>query len=768
MKYVQANTLSILTSVIPSLFTNIIQLFRHAIAFALLTSALAYAEENNKAMNTDSVVVAAASADPIEETVIVALKRPVSRGDYAGAATVLDEELLSSTYLTSVVDIAALVPGLFAQETGTRNPTPVMMRGINFDGMSSNNLGGDTYTVASYLDNIALQGYYAPPQVVFKDVQAVEVLRGPQGTLYGASSLSGLIAYQTAKPVMNEVSISLHGQMSQTAESDNLNMDSDVIINTPIIDDFLAMRALFSYTDNAGFIDNDSLLTGAEKDINDDNVSAGRLSFLLTPVERLSVSLMLQQQHTESGDFQSDNPAVTSREYTAATYYLQPMKGELSLADLEIRYEFDSFSVELSSNYYAYELEQTTDITAFYQDDGYTVAFDGGDNGFTDANVDVDQRNTELRLISNWAGDVNGIVGISIADNSVDFIYEDNLTDYPGSYREVEYTFTQDQTLEDMALFGELTWQTTEALALTFGGRYFDYNDSTESCDGFHTGPLFCMNEEVDESEASFKLAALYQLNDDVSLFANITEGFRRGGANAVPQDLASRRSYAPDTTVNYELGLFSSAWDQRLDIAMTIFYVDWKDIQLFTGDVSDDLGYYISYITNAQDAKSQGIELELTAALTDSLKLRSYYAYSDSELAEDALSYNDETGFGDNGYKGDRLPGSAKEQAHLALLYTQPWLSFVFDGSFSGNYTGDVNTQLNDEHFAYKNLGSYTLFNVSVGISQDKWRVGLFANNLSNKRAVTAEDPGYYGPESALSYVVKPRTIGVDVRYQF
>ncbi|NRB40350.1 MAG: TonB-dependent receptor [Pseudomonadales bacterium] len=704
----------------------------------------------------------------IEETVVIGLKRPINRKDYAGAVTLIDNDQLTASSVSNVVDIASLVPGLFAQDTGSRNPTPIIMRGINFDGMTSNNLGGDTYTVASYLDNIALQGYYAPPQVILKDLQAVDVLRGPQGTLYGASSLSGLISYQTAKPVMNEFSLDLHARISQTAESDDINMDSDIIINAPIVDDLLAMRAMISYSENAGFIDNDVLLTGPEKDINDDNVTAGRLSFLLTPTERLSATLMLQKQTTQSGDFQADNPAITGKDYFSSTYYLQPMEGELSLADLEIQYTFDSFTLELTSNYYAYDLTQTTDITAFYQDLGYTVDFDGGDNGFTESDVNDEQSNIELRAISNWQGSVNGIVGLSYTKNNFDITSKDNLSDFPGTYKEVEYTFTQDQTLEDTALFGELTWQTTEALALTLGGRYFDYNDTAESCDAFYTDPLFCISEEVDDSHTSFKLAGMYQINQALSLYANIAEGFRRGGANpGVPADLASRRSYDPDTAVNYEFGLLGQLWQQRLQLAVGVFYIDWKDIQLISGEEAEN-GDYISYIANANDAISQGVELELTAILSDSFTLRGYYAYNDAELAEDAVSYNDVEGGGDNGYKGDRLPGSPKQQAQLALQFLQPWQAYVFDASLSGNYTGDVSTQLNSEHFGYNTLDSYTLFNARLGIAQAQWRLGLFADNLTNKRVVTAEDPGYFGPESALSYVVRPRTLGIDVRYGF
>lgn len=708
------------------------------------------------------------SSAKIEETIITGLKRPVSRNDYAGALSVIDQQLLQATSPSSVVDIAAMVPGLFAQDTGSRNPTPVFMRGVNFDGMSSNDLGGDSNTVASYLDNIALQGYYAPPQVLLKDLQSVEVLRGPQGTLYGASSLAGVISYQTAKPVMNEFSLSLHGQLSQTAESDDLNMDSDIVLNLPIIDDLLALRAMISYSENAGFIDNDYLLDGPKDDINDDDITAGRLSLLLTPTERLAVSLMLQSQKTQSGDFQADNPDFTGKIYNANTAYLQPMEGDLDLADLEVIYDFDTFSLEVTGNYYAYDLEQISDYTALYQQWGYTEEFDGGDNGYEQGNVEVDQGSVEARLVSHWSGPVNGIIGINYTENDVDISRAYQLTNYPGDFKVLEYTYTQNQALEDIALFTELTWQVSEPLSLTAGGRYFDYSDDAKSCSAYYSDALDCVDEKIDDSDTSFSLAGLYRVDTNLSLYANISEGYRRGGANpGLPDDLSSRRSYAPDTSVNYEVGLHSQLWQQRLQLDVALFYIDWKDIQLSSGEY-DNNDEYFSYIANANAAVSQGLEIELTGQITDSLRIVSSYAYSDASLADDSPSYNDVEGDGENGFKGDRLPGSPKHQAYVALLFEQAIQQYVMDASLTGNYIGDVTTQLNKEHLGYNTLGGYTLLSASLGLSLQAWRIGIFANNLTNKRAVAAQEFGPYGPASALNYVVRPRTLGLDVRYNF
>lgn len=704
----------------------------------------------------------------LEKVYIYASKYPTSKEDYPGAVTILDESTITDYNLNSVVDLSSLIPGLFAQETGVRNPSPVIMRGINLDGMSSNNLGGDTYTVASYFDNISLQGYYAPPQLVLKDLKSVEVLRGPQGTLYGASSLAGVIIHNANKPKMNEFSFALHGRIDKNHESDDENIDTDIVLNLPIAENHLAMRALISFTDNAGFIDNDVLLTGPEEDINDDEVETGRLSFLLTPTERLSMSLMMQKQLTKSGDFQADNPAVTNEDFKASTYFLQPMEGELSLADFEVQYQFDYLALELTSNHYKYDLEQFSDITSFYQYQDYTLGENGGDNGFTESDVEVSQSNIEIRAITHFDSTMNGIIGLSTTDNKVNFVNEDTLTDFPGSFRVVEYTYTQEQTLKDRALFSDLNWQATDNVLLSIGGRYFDYKDAVQSCDAFYSDSLFCMSEKIEDTHTSFKLAGLYQFTEYNSLFLNIAEGFRRGGANAVPQDLASNSTYKPDTTINYELGILGQFNDGNINFSMTFYHIDWRNIQLSTGSTSTELGYHVSYIANAKGAESRGVELEADVSFGDGFQLSGFYSYSDAKLSSNALSYNDDGGAGDNGFKNNRLPGTPNHQGELSLSYHNSWKDYVFDARISSHYVGDKNTQLNKDHSGFEKLGGYTLHYINIGISQEQWRLGLFTDNVTNKRAVSAKARQRYGPDSGLSYVVKPRNIGLDALYQF
>lgn len=704
----------------------------------------------------------------LEETLVTALKqRPIKRNDYMGSVSLVDREELQRNYPSNIIDIAAIVPGLHGQDTGARNPTPVTIRGLNFDPVSSNDLGSDGTTVASYVDDIPLQGYYSPPQFIVKDLARVEVLRGPQGTLYGASSLAGLIRYETRKPTLDEFSVNLHTRISQTAESNDSNYDSDIITNLPLVDDTFAARILLSYTDNGGFIDNDYLSDGAKKDINDEQITAARLHLLYQPSDRMTIALMAQQQEVKVKDRQADNATFTGKNYHASHRYLQPMKGDLQTSSLSFSYDFERATFEIYSSFYEYDQQQTKDLTDLYL---HYYGYPSSYQSFEESDVNATQLSVEAKVSSQLEGPFNGVIGIFYSDNDLTVSLDEYLSDQAATFQAVEFSASQDQNLKDLALFTELNWSASPILEFTVGGRYFDYSDNAEACSAFATDPLVCYDESVDDNHNSFKIAGLYRLTDNINFYANISEGFRRGGANpGIPDELANRRNYTPDTTVNYEVGINSLLWQQRLRLNIGLFYIDWADVQLVSYEAVPSTGQLVSYIANANDAVSQGIELEIDTQLNSVLSLITSISYVDATLSQNAPSYNDADGFGDNGYNHDRLPGSPKTQAYMTVLFKQMIAQFEFDASVSANYIGNVTTQLNDEHVNYTELGGYTLLNANMGLGEDYWHVRLFMNNVTNKRAVTGQQGDfYYGPQGKFSYINQPRTVGVDVNYQF
>ena len=705
------------------------------------------------------------SSTTLEEVFVTGSKRKIKRHDYPGAISLIDLERLQDTKLGDIVDVAAMVPGLYAQQTGARNPTPIIIRGINFNGSGANDLGSDGTTVASYVNDIPLQGYYSPTQLMLKDLKKIEVMRGPQGTLYGASALAGLIRYETAKPDMNTFSMQFHSRIFDTAESESFSSDSDIITNVPLVDDTLAARVLLSYTDTAGFIDNDFLLNGPEQDINDEKIHAGRFSLLYEPMDSLSLSFMVQAQDTKVGDRQADNVPFTGREFSASTLFLQPSDGTLDTSSLNVHYDLDSVSLELAIGYYQYDQLQTTDLNGLYH-----TSFGLPDSlqAFQKSDLDVTQKNIEVRLVREEGDSLQGVFGLFYSTNDLDLKLDEYSIAFPDLSRAQEFRATQNQTLEDFSLYSDMTWSVTDAMSLTFGGRYFRYQDDAEGCTALFSDPLSCNDGADDNDNLSAKLSALFKFNERVNIFASLSEGFRRGGPNpAIPDELASIQSYDPDKTLNYEVGINSILGRERFRFNASAFYIDWSDIQLTSAVTVPSSGSFLLYLANANDAVSQGVELEFEAQLNSHIKFLTSYTYNDARLAENAPNYN---GSGDNGFKNDRLPGAPRNQFYLELDFERLlFSSYLLDAVIRGSYLGNVKTQLNNTHTDFVSLGGYSIFDFNIGLSSGAWRVGGFINNFTNKRAVSViQGATFFGEQGAFEYVNRPRTIGVDLSYRF
>lgn len=756
----------------PVLFTGPRRLCRKPLATAVI-SALAFPA---LAQDTSMPDTANANDLKLEEVIVTGVKRPVSRQEYAGSLSAIDAQQLQEANPRSVVDLAAMVPGFNVLDTGARNPTPMIVRGVNFAAFDANDLGGDGETVATYVNNMPLQGYFVPPQFSIKDVSNIEVLRGPQGTLYGASSLTGLLRYETQRPLMNENSLQLHTRLSTTDQSDDINSDSDIIANIGVLEDTLALRMLLGYQNIGGFIDNDALLTGAEDDINDEQGHELRLSLNYQPTERLNIFLMGHTQESEIGDRQASNASFTGEDYSASSRYKQPLEGQLDVLNLEIRYDWDALTLMAIGGYYRYDEQQQTDETDFLQNAYYyapdftTIYEDYADfSAYRDADFDVDQNSLELRLLSNTDGHIHWLAGVFYSKNDLDAAYDDITPGLFANYlgqdtaNDIDTSVRQTEELTDAAIYAEVAVDIHPAAQITVGGRYFDYGDDITVCASYpnYFADVYCDSQDVSDTGTQFKLAGLYRLSEHQALYLNISEGFRRGGANYNPTEVESNKRYDPDTTLNYELGFNGNLLQQRLQLNAALFYIEWSDIRV---DSVNDLGYLI--FSNANDAVSQGLEVSVNALLSEQFSLQSSYAYANAYLSEDALNYN---GVGDNGFKNDRLPGSPKDQVYLGLRFTETFYHWGVQANLNAHYSGAIKTQLNDTHLDYQELGGYTLWHANVFIDQDHWRVGAFINNLTNKRAVTGiRGESYYGAQGAFEYINRPRTVGIDLSYRF
>ena len=720
-----------------------------------------------------SFALADSAMPQMEEIIVTASKREQTLNEFSGSVTAISSGALD--FSSGIHDIARLVPGFAVLDTGPRDSSSLIIRGLRVEEVGENDLGGDGGSVASYVDNIPLQGYFLPPAFGLKDLERVEVLRGPQGTLYGNASIGGLVRYITAKPDLTKSSLTASMKVSQTKESDDLNYDTDLVINAPLINDTLGVRLMLGKTENQGFIDNPYLLGGAQKDINDDETEQARVSVLWQATDEFSLAGSYHYQKNEVGDRQATNESFTGDKYTVASRYRQPMEGELELLSLDADYDFQWASLTVSASRYEYENNKAadqTDLYTLFDPDGEFYFQYEDFSAINASNVTVDKDNLEVRLVSPDTQAFRWLVGAFYSTDDADLIRADivpGFADFLGVNRpdDIDLFELQTEDLKERSVYGELAYDLTSKWEVLVGARSFRYEDEFTACYVFPLFiegtdlPLDCVENNDDHDGTLGKFSTKYQFTPEQNIYFTIAEGYRRGGANPIPAEVAQNLMYAPDTSVNYELGSHSYFLDKKLHISASIFYIDWEDIQ-----VSGVVEQAYNAILNAKSARSKGVELEVTGNLSDRFTVWTNFSYTNAELTEDVINFN---GNGENIYAGDRLPGSPEQQWSVGLDYSQPINSARLDAGLSISRSDEIYTTLNDELTNYDRLSGFTTANARIFLTFDQWRLGAFVNNISNTRGITGKrTTEWYGERGQFEYITRPRTIGVSLRYRY
>lgn len=711
-----------------------------------------------------AVSIAAETNSSVEEVVVTASKRNQSLQDFAGAASVIT----NFAGIKSLADIAGQTTGFSIVDAGPRNPTGLVIRGLRMDEVGANDLGGDGGAVASYVDNIPLQGYFVPPKFSLKDLQQVEIVRGPQGTLYGNASIGGLIRYVTAKPDLEKYSVRVNAELSQTKHSDDVNYDTDLVVNTPLVDNTLGLRLLIGKTDNAGFIDNDYLLTGPAEDINDDQTKEARISLLWQPTDTFSLNTMYHYQKINVGDRQATNETFTGNEYDASSRYLQPMQGELQLASVDATVDMGWATLTASLNHYDYQYAERADQTDYfialdevYYGNSYYTPFEDF-SAYNASYVDVVKDSVELRLVSPDDQPLRWLLGGFYSRDDLDVLMGDHVpgfAEYLGETLpdDLDYKATQTEILDEYSVYGEVAYDLTDKWEASVGARYFRYDDDLDVCVTFFPSdgvPACDVGDDV-SNDTLGKFSTTYKFTENHSVYFAVAEGYRRGGANLTPAEVTTNRFYNPDKATNYEVGIHSFWLDQRLKLNAAVFNIAWEDIQVRM--VADGRSIW----ANAGEARSQGVEFDTSLQLSSAFVLRAGYSYTDAKLTDSVESIGI--------FDGDILPGAPRNQWNIGLDYTQSFNATVVDASIGFNRIGEIYTAPNDSFYSYEKLDSYTTANARAGVTFGNWRLGAFVNNIENTRGINGKRSGeWHGDQGRFEYITRPRTVGLSITYKY
>ena len=744
-------------------------------------------------------------------------------------------------------DVARWVPGLTVTDQGGRSDSPVIVRGLN---TNSSGPGSDGGTVATYFGEIPL---FLNMRLI--DVDRVEVLIGPQGTLYGAGTLGGAIRYIPKAVDLDFTSGEVFGDAYSVSESDSLGGEGGFIFNAPLIDGEMGVRMSLNYFNNPGFLDynyvvreggvslpdpdwNDDAAVSENlrrvEDANGEDTLTARIALRWVPNDWLdgTLSYFYQKQEVEGRSITqfdalaADNPlSDVIGPYESAYRYEEPREKEDELLSLELKADLGFAELVSATGYSQFDAIGQRDQTDLLIRLDYSYEEFPAFSAYTE---EVDERKIltqELRLVSQAEGPLSWIAGFYYNKTEYDGYskeftpgfdeYAIDVWEVGGNYRpdSLEYYSVSNTETTESAFYGELSYEVNEKLNVTLGMRAYQYDiESASAIDlplyysvfegrGEDTIELDYSSAPADDSGTLFKFNASYQFDDNTMGYVTISEGFRIGGANGVgacPSDiddiatqivcaLPDEQNFEPDTTTNYELGLKSSYFKNRLQLNLALFNVDWDDAQVGGATINGQQ----PITTNAEGANSRGAEISVRALATDNITLYATYSKTIAKLTADApflFGVFGEQGSALQDYydgkDGDRLPGSPEQQFSFGVNYATE----VLDGKML-----DLNYGLTAQDEVFSTVGlrqngealpGYAVSNFNAKLSDDVWSVTFYIDNLFDKYAYTSvrRDRGDMGLATFASmtpngtellrnyghYVLTPRTVGLKFNYQF
>jgi outer membrane receptor protein involved in Fe transport len=630
--------------------------------------------------------VEADAADGGETIIVTATRRSASLADVPINISAIGAEQLQEQRLNDIRDLGAFTPGITVTDTGPRGAGTIVMRGLSADDTSTFSDNGNN-AIGTYLGEVPL---YLDFKLI--DLQRVEVLLGPQGTLYGLGTLAGAIRYIPERPDASVVSGYVHGRVYDVKEGSGVGFVGDAALNLPIIKDVLAFRTATGYYSDPGFIDypftvktigvslpqpgppSNPLGTQAqqdanfvrENDVNYERTFTTRNQLGLT-VDNLKAYLSYVYQETKTGGRQANGGGVLGESrYEGPWRVLEPATRRSHLVSFEVEAQLGDFAQLVSATARTWTRNRSSvDVTDLLLDLDYGYEGFPAFTGFTRSSADSDQFNQELRLVSTHGGPISWVIGGFYNEFKTATSYREFIPGFGASPTGIDFgvipnpddneyaSFGRSKT-EEKAVFGEATYQITPAWQVTGGLRYYDYKLSRTggSTLPFFDGPVTSDLDIPSSAGAAnsdgvvWKANSSYKIGDDALVYATYSTGYRIGGANtgaapcvlplntnvqnicALPNELF----FGPDKTKNIEVGLRAAFFEKKLSTNLSVFQVDWDGIQLGGTTLNGGIGI----TTNGGSARNRGFDFSFNGQITDRLSVRGNYSYLDAKLTQD------------------------------------------------------------------------------------------------------------------------------------
>jgi iron complex outermembrane receptor protein len=730
----------------------------------------------------------AKQSEQIEAVVVTAQKRKEDASKVPLSISVISGEELQAAHINNFADVTRAMPNIsFSGASGAG----AGLSNIEIRGISS---AAGSATVGVYLDDVSMttRNLYSlgSSEPKFFDIDRIEVLRGPQGTLYGASSMGGTIKFISNQPNLKEREASVYSEVSGT-KGGGTNYTVNGVVNQPLIPGELALRIGIQTGHESGYIDQVSPTTGnvIASGINSQDSSVVKLAMKWQPTRNLSITPSVFYQEVNSKDIDASYLDLPKNQ--TSKLVREPGNDRLLVPSLTVNYDMGKADLVSVSSFYQRTFNRTQDGTTVNNlgsavpdtPPGLAAAIGALPSAVYLQNQ-VRQFSQEFRVASKpydqkvspftWLGGVYyANLHTNVTDNEPIFGLNATYAAFganPADPGQLGIAFPNDNSYfserhyrtEQKAVFGELNYYFVPTLHGTVGLRYLQATDSlSRNGDDYWNGGPTSSSVSSSSSKLTPKFSLIWEVDPNNTVYTSATEGFRLGGnTRPIPASLCASdfanlgiteapTSFKSDKLWSYELGNKSRLLGNRLSVNASVFYIQWdglqQDIQL--------PGCGFDYETNVGKAKSYGAEFEIKGKPTSSILLGLSGGYTKATLSSDVPSLK--------AHAGDPIQGVPKYNVSLTGQY-----SFNLPGDYYGfaraaaHWTGSSHGTLVATDPDYQRP-AYSTVDASVGATYDRWELTLFVKNLTNSDKVI-QRPNVQSVSEG--YRIAPRTIGISL----
>lgn len=773
----------------------------------------------------------AAGSPELQEIVVTAQRRSQNILDVPYNISAVSGAAIEDGHVLDTSELMRSIPGVSVVDRGDRNSSVIngiRIRGLNVDSSALGDYAvSAAATVSTYVNDTPLFANF-----LLTDIDRVEVLRGPQGTLYGSGALGGTVRYILKAPELGKFDGAISASVSHVTGSGSEGVSGTGTVNFPL-SDTLALRLTATHNVYPGVTDYRNIYqldssgipvapngvldpaasVTSRKDADFAHQTYGRAALRWKPTEAFDATLSFTGQSDRFGGRRAttlgtDGAGVPYGDSEVGSVQLEPATRNVYLVGLEASVDLGFATLTSSTSQYNHHGDITSENTGFYAQNNWLSAFyynyprpmasavrSYGDKAFIQ----------EFRLVSPEGKYFDYVLGAYYQNQSLSSTQDSYLRGFKQWWdaalpayasaviSDQDYLYRQSEHFRDAALYGELTYHASDTVQFTGGYRLFSDRDSTfvHQETGLYSS-IFATSDSGGTSKTTrgiFKGNASWRFAPNNQLYATVAQGYRRGGSNGIPltgsfAESPAWQTYKPDTDINYEVG--AKGYWQGITYNADVFYVDWRDPQINTA--TTNWGFFA--VQNAQKAETKGFELQLNGKLGAHFQYGFGYTYTDAKLAADAVS-------ADGAYtintKGARLPGAPQNQFNLSGDYDIPLttgrVSLHVDGYYQSstedtlfsatnslNRVPAPNPYLGQPKFYYP-MESFWLWNASAVYSRESWSAVLWVKNIGNTAGVTGVyTPAYMGTSPAQNYngngskalITLPRTLGVTLNYKF